>query len=67
MEASNGKNIYSYGVPKCNYSYRASVYGYVEDPFGFPLTRCPRCNHIFRKNKHKEWGQMSPINKYFKH
>ena len=60
-----GKTYIRIGCPKCNYSYSTSVYGYVEDPIGVPLTRCPRCNNISRDNKHKEWIQMSPIKKYF--
>ena len=51
--------------PNCNYSYRTSIYGYVEDPIGIPFTQCPRCNQIFKDKKHKEWFQMSPIKKYF--
>ena len=60
-----GRTYIRIGCPKCNYSYRTSVYGYVEDPIGVPLMRCPRCNNLFRDNKHKEWIQMSPIKKYF--
>lgn len=60
-----GRTYIRIGCPKCNYSYRTTIYGYVEDPLGIPLTRCPRCNQTFRNNKHKEWIQMSPIKKYF--
>ena len=60
-----GRTYIRIACPKCNYSYSKSIYGYVEDPIGIPLTRCPRCNNILRDNKHKEWIQMSPIKKYF--
>lgn len=53
------------GCPKCGYSCRGSIYGYVEDPLGVTLTKCPRCGQIFKDSKHKEWLQMSPIKKYF--
>lgn len=53
------------GCPNCGYSYRKSIYGYVEDPIGIPLTRCPMCDRVFKYGKHKEWLQMSPIKKYF--
>ena len=53
------------GCPNCKYSYSTSIYGYVNDPIGIPLTRCPRCGQIFKDSKHKEWIQMSPIKKYF--
>ncbi len=50
---------------KCGYSYRTSIYGYMEDPIGIPIMRCPNCNELYKDAKHKEWIQMSPIKKYF--
>lgn len=60
-----GRTHIRMGCPNCGYTYSTSVYGYVEDPIGIPLTRCPRCSQIFKDSKHKEWIQMSPIKKYF--
>lgn len=50
---------------KCGHTFNRSVYGYMEDPIGIPLMKCPRCDEVYKDNKHKEWIQMSPIKKYF--
>ena len=60
-----GRTYIRIECPKCNYSHSTSVYGYVEDPIGVPLMRCPQCGNIVRNNNHKEWIQMSPLKKYF--
>lgn len=50
--------------PSCGYSVSATIRGYVKEPIGVPLARCPKCEKIFRDGDRKEWVQMSPSQKY---
>lgn len=50
---------------RCGYSVTKSIYGYVNDPFGVPFVRCPKCGAISKDKMHKEWIMMSPVKKFF--
>lgn len=50
---------------KCGYHYSQVSRGHIEDPIGMPIMRCPFCKTIYKDTKHKEWIQMSPLQKYF--
>lgn len=65
MEVFMGTTHVRVTCPKCGFSFHKSMYGYVEDPIGIPLIRCPKCLNIYRDRNHKEWIQMSPMKKYF--
>lgn len=49
---------------KCGFTHRASIYGYVHNPIGVPVSRCPQCGELYRERQNREWVQMSPFKKY---
>lgn len=58
----------TYIIRKCNncgYTYRRSQYGFVNDPIGVRLVRCPSCKAITRNTASREWIQMGPWRRYF--
>ena len=58
----------TYIIRKCNncgYTYRKSQYGFVNDPIGVRLVRCPSCRAIIRNTASREWIQMGPWRRYF--
>lgn len=48
----------------CGFTYRTSIYGYVQNPIGVPVSRCPRCGTLYNERGNSEWIQMSPFKKY---
>lgn len=50
--------------PKCGFKKTVSSYGYMNDPLGIRISRCPACNELFKEKKTKEWIQMKPYQKY---
>ena len=49
---------------KCGASEHIPVYGYVRNPIGVPLSRCPYCGTVYNSGKTAEWIQMEPWAKY---
>jgi len=52
--------------PKCGFSCSDSQSIYSHDPIGIPFIKCPKCGEvIYAPMVHREWIQLSPINKIF--
>ncbi len=54
----------SRSCPKCGYTVRKSIYGFLNDPLGSPFAQCPLCKSISKVSDHREWVQMSPFGKF---
>lgn len=48
----------------CGFTHKASIYGYVHDPIGVPVSKCPQCGALHKESGNSEWIQMSPFKKY---
>ena len=48
----------------CGFTHKASIYGYVHDPIGMPISRCPQCGTLYKDTGNSEWIQMTPFKKY---